>query len=138
MKTAIVTTTIFVPKLLDDYAKNIRRYKHDAFFVVIGDKKTPKATKTFCKGIEKKYKVETRYLDIPAQLRYLKRYPELNKHLLYNSIQRRNIGILLAYEMGADSVDSTSIVRNKSWHIIEKFNDRINGNKINLFSEAIK
>lgn len=104
MKTAIVTTTINVPKLLADYAKNIKQYKHDAFFVVIGDKKTPPATKIYCRKIAKQYKVDIKYLDIPDQLKYLRKFPELKGHLLYNSIQRRNIGILLAYEMGAEKI----------------------------------
>ena len=104
MKTAIITTTINVPTLLADYAKNVKKYKHDAFFVVIGDKKTPKATKPYCKKIAKQFKVTIEYLDIPDQLKYLRKFPELNKHLVYNSIQRRNIGILLAYEMGAEKI----------------------------------
>ena len=104
MKTAIITTTINVPTLLADYAKNVKQYKHDAFFVVIGDKKTPEATKSYCKKIAKKFKVTIEYLDIPDQLKYLRKFPELNKHLVYNSIQRRNIGILLAYEMGAEKI----------------------------------
>ena len=33
----------------------------------------------------------------------------------------------LANELGADSVDSTSWVRNKSWHIIEQFRNRRQG-----------
>lgn len=104
MKTAIITTTINVPKLLAAYAQNVKQYKHEAFFVVIGDKKTPSATKSYCQQVAKKYQVAIHYLDVADQLKYLRRFPELKKHLPYNSIQRRNIGILLAYELGADKI----------------------------------
>lgn len=104
MKTAIITTTINVPVLLEDYIKDGQKYEHDFFFVVIGDKKTPPETKKFCEELKEKYTIEIYCLDVEDQKEYLKKYPELDQHLLYNSIQRRNIGTLLAYEKGADIV----------------------------------
>jgi hypothetical protein len=103
MKATIVTTTINVPKLLQKYAENARYYSHkDLDFVVIGDRKSPPETADFCQTIERYYPCS--YLDIPAQQKYLDRFPELWAHLRFDSIQRRNIGLLLAYENGADVV----------------------------------
>lgn len=42
MRGAIVLTTINVPNLLEDYAKNLRNFGHsDVGFIVIGDRRTP-------------------------------------------------------------------------------------------------
>jgi hypothetical protein len=102
MKTTIVTTTINIPALLLEYARNARRYGHkDLDFVVVGDRKSPPGTADFCKSVPHYPCV---YLDIPAQQEYLSRFPELWAHLRFDSVQRRNIGTLLAYENGADVV----------------------------------
>jgi hypothetical protein len=102
-KTAIVTTTINIPKLLRQYAENARHYGHqEVSFIVIGDRKSPPETAAFCQTIEQYYRCS--YLDIPAQQKYLERFPELWTHLPFDSIQRRNIGMLLAYERGAEVV----------------------------------
>lgn len=42
--------------------------------------------------------------------------------------------IELAYNLGVDSIDSTSIQRNKSWHIIEQYNGRVGGFQGRLFN----
>lgn len=42
-----------------------------------------------------------------------------------------------AYELGADSVDSTSFCRNESWHIVEEFNSWKDGYNKTLFEEGI-
>ncbi len=104
MKSAIVTTTINVPKLLENYIKNVKQYKHDCIFIIIGDKKTPPEAKPYCLKLQKKYNVELEYLDVDDQVEYLKRFPELGEHLVFNSIQRRNIGMLLAYEKNVDFI----------------------------------
>jgi hypothetical protein len=105
MKTAIITTTINIPKLLEEYARNIKRYKHRGVgFVVVGDKKTPFSVGSFCKKLERISGLPIIYLDVTAQLKYLKKYPELRDHLVYNSIQRRNIAVLYAYENGAETI----------------------------------
>ena len=64
MKSAIVTTTINIPELLNSYVQNVKQNKHDCFFVVIGDKKTPAETKCYCQDLEKKYAIEIEYMDI--------------------------------------------------------------------------
>lgn len=103
MKTTIVTTTINIPVLLTKYAQNAKNYGHtDVDFIVIGDRKSPAGTAAFCKTIEDYY--QCTYLDIPAQEKYLDRFPKLWNHLRFDSIQRRNIGMMLAYENGADVV----------------------------------
>lgn len=105
MKIAIVTTTINVPVLLEAYIKNALKYKHkDVGFIVIGDKKTPPEAKTFCLKLARKFPYEMIFQDVNDQAVYLKQYPELAAHLPYNSIQRRNIGLLLAYEKGAQVI----------------------------------
>ena len=102
MKTTIVTTTINIPVLLLKYAENAQRYGHKNLdFVVVGDRKSPPGTADFCKSVPHYPCV---YLDIPAQREYLSRFPELWSHLRFDSVQRRNIGTLLAYENGADVV----------------------------------
>src|SRR5271169_3198294 len=104
MKTTIVTTTINVPRALEKYAENARFYGHEQVnFVVVGDKKTPAETRAFCDGINAKH-YPCEYLDIEDQREYLERYPDLWRHLPFNSIQRRNVGLLKAWEDGADVV----------------------------------
>jgi hypothetical protein len=104
MKTTIVTTTIYVPHALEKYAENARFYGHERVnFIVVGDKKTPPETRAFCDGITAKH-YPCEYLDIEDQRQYLERYPELWRHLPFNSIQRRNVGLLKAWEGGADVV----------------------------------
>ena len=117
MKTSIVTTTINIPILLTEYAKNARYHGHeDVDFITIGDRKSVPGTAEFCKSIERYY--PSIYLDIPAQQRYLDRFPDLWAHLRFDSIQRRNIGIMLAYENGADvviTIDDDNFVLNQDF-----------------------
>ncbi len=104
MKTTIVTTTIYVPGALEKYAQNARFYGHaNVSFVVIGDRKTPPETRAFCGSIAARH-YPCEYLDVEDQRDYLERYPELWRHLPFNSIQRRNVGLLKAWEDGADVV----------------------------------
>lgn len=103
MKSTIVTTTINIPTLLLQYAQNARYYGHTSLdFVVIGDRKSPLGAAEFCQKVAEYYPCS--YLDIPAQQKYLDHFPELWAHLRFDCIQRRNIGLLLAYENGADVV----------------------------------
>ena len=103
-ETAIVTTTIYVPKLLDAYATDAKRHGHDALFVVVGDKKTPTETAGYCGGLAKQSGFRVEYFDVARQEKYLERFPLLKEHLPYNSIQRRNVGILFAYEEGCATI----------------------------------
>lgn len=104
-KTTIVTTTIYVPVLLRAYAQNAKDFGHQNLdFIVIGDRKTPAGVAEFCKGIANEY-YPCEYMDIEAQRQYLEgRFPALWSHLCFDSIQRRNVGILWAWENGADTI----------------------------------
>ncbi len=117
MKVTIVNTTINIPELLLKYAENARYYGHENVdFVVIGDRKSPAGTAEFCQTVAQYCPCS--YLDIPAQQKYLDRFPELWAHLRFDSIQRRNIGLLLAYENGADTVitiDDDNFVMNQDF-----------------------
>jgi hypothetical protein len=116
MRTTIVTTTIHIPASLVEYAQNARRHGHrELDFVVIGDRKSPPETADFCRSVPH---FPCLYLDIPAQREYLKRFPELWAHLRFDSIQRRNIGMLLAYENGADvviTIDDDNLVMDQDF-----------------------
>jgi hypothetical protein len=116
MKTTIVTTTINIPILLIEYAENARYYGHtDVDFIVIGDRKSPLETAGVCKRVPH---YSCQYLDIDAQRKYLTPFPELWDHLRFDSIQRRNIGMLLAYENGADviiTIDDDNFVMNQDF-----------------------
>lgn len=104
MKTTIVTTTIYVPSALEKYGQNARFFGHsDLNFVVIGDKKTPAETRSFCETLSERHYPCT-YLGVEDQQTYLERYPALWNHLPFNSIQRRNVGLLKAWEDGADII----------------------------------
>jgi len=100
----IVTTTIYVPKLLDAYAKDAKKYGHEVLFVVVGDKKTPPETERFCRALQRKSGFRVKYFPVQEQEKYLSRFPQLKKHLVWNSIQRRNVGLLYAYEAGPETV----------------------------------
>ena len=96
----IVTTTIRVPNFLEGYQKNIERYGHTAVdFIVVGDAKSQPAIAAFCKTLP-----NCTYLDICAQEKYMEKFSELGAHLPFNSIERRNVGMLMAYENGAEVV----------------------------------
>lgn len=118
MKTAIVTTTIYVPRALEKYAQNARFYGHsDLFFVVAGDRKTPPETRAFCEGLASRY-YPCEYLGLEDQKRYLDRFPALWEHLPFDSIQRRNIALLKAWEEGADviiTIDDDNLMLNQDF-----------------------
>jgi hypothetical protein len=105
MKAAIVLTTINVPALLSGYADNFERYHHveEISFIVVGDRKTPSEAGRVLAEISARG-FEARYVDIPAQERWLRRFPDLAAVIPYNSDNRRNIGYLMAAESGADVI----------------------------------
>jgi hypothetical protein len=117
MKTTIVTTTINIPVLLLDYARNARRYGHtDVDILVIGDRKSPPETAAFCQSVDRICPCV--YLDIPAQEERMAAFPELWRHIRFDCIQRRNIGMLLAYRNGADiaiAIDDDNFVTNQDF-----------------------
>ena len=103
-KYALVTTTIFVPKLLDTYAEDIQKHGRDTIFIVIGDKKTPPETATYCADLATRTGLTVEYFSPERQEEYLASWPELRDHIQWNCIMRRNVGILYAYELGCESI----------------------------------
>ena len=101
MKATIVTTTIYVPKFLAEYSAAAERNGHDVDFIVVGDAKTPPEAEEFCKTIP-----NCTFLNLAAQAEYLKDGNRwmLGAHLPVNSVERRNIGMLLAYDRGNHTV----------------------------------
>lgn len=101
---AVVTTTIYVPKLLGSYAEDVLKHHRSALFVIIGDKKTPKETADYCADLAKRSQVRVEYFDIARQEEYLKKFPRLRDHIPYNCIERRDIGLVFAYEEGCETI----------------------------------
>ena len=88
----IVTTTINEPTIATYKFAEIA--KRDGWtFVVVGDKKTPR--------YYYQKELDCVYLCSKEQPNM---YPELSDTIGWNSIQRRNIGLLYAYEQGADVI----------------------------------
>lgn len=107
MRTCILTTTINVPALLRDYALNASEHGHrDVEFIVIGDRKTPAGAAPLCAEVERESGCRFHYFDVPRQQDFLKRFPRLNRLVPWNSIQRRNVGLIYALEQGFDNVIS--------------------------------
>ncbi|MEA3489024.1 MAG: hypothetical protein U9R44_01610 [Candidatus Omnitrophota bacterium] len=114
MKYTIVCTTIFVPKFLESYCKNIEKYGHkdNVKFYIIPDKKTPPEAAGEA-DIYRSRGFNINYVELSAQKKYLDRFPILKGKIPYNSDNRRNIGFLMAYEDGANvliSIDDDNYV----------------------------
>lgn len=101
---ALITTTINVPTVLMDYARDAQTHQRAVKFFVAGDHKTPDAVKDFCAQVTRETKVECVYLGVREQDTMMQVYPRLNAHLPYNCIQRRNVAALKAVQEGAQSI----------------------------------
>lgn len=91
-----------MPTFLKAYASNAKYYGHeDVDFIVVGDKKSPEGIAQLCASIE-----DCTYLSPEDQDKYLHSagHYELRDHLPWNTIARRNVGHLMAYERGADVI----------------------------------
>lgn len=107
MDFALVMTTINVPTILNGYADNFEKYGHknEVEFIIIGDRKTPNEAGGVIANIKKRgFKAE--YLDIPAQEKWLDKFPEMKAVIPYNSDNRRNVGYLLAAERRSEIIIS--------------------------------
>jgi hypothetical protein len=101
----LVTTTIAVPRLLEDYARDALEHgRRIEQFLVAGDRKSPPETRDFCASLESGTGIPCRFLGVEEQERLLERWPELARYLPWNSIQRRNVALLAAWEGDADVV----------------------------------
>ena len=102
--TALITTTINVPHLLMDYARDAISHGHCIKIVVTGDKKTPVQAADCCVQVSKETGIECEYMDVAAQNRFMRAYPALDAHLPWNCVQRRDVAILKAVADGAEVV----------------------------------
>jgi hypothetical protein len=121
-KTTLVITTINAPTLLEGYADNLERYGHldDAAAIVVGDRKTPHAeVATLARDLTARG-FRTEYMDLDSQAAYMRRFPDLDPLIPFNSDQRRNIGYLKAVEEGAEilvAVDDDNFVMDDDWFL---------------------
>lgn len=135
-KIFFVTTTIHKPEFIEGYFKAAQAFSDDpsnVSFIVIGDLKTPTAVAKYCEQISKQYGNEAIYLSPDNQIKWLENnnLDQLKSILPWNSIQRRNIGFLLAYQKDADIIvsldDDNYISSNKTIDLFSEI-----GNKMNL------
>ncbi len=134
MKITVTTTTIKLPYLIEDYAKDILNAGEEVDFVITGDKKSPPETLDFCKSIQDKYNVPVLFMGVDEQNNYMKKFPELDKFLPWNCIQRRNVAILKAYENGADVIiliDDDNFIATEDY--VLKHANAIKRTKINAY-----
>lgn len=102
-RTAVVLTTINQPSVIQDYLENARHYGHqDVFFVIIGDRKSPAGCGEFLTGLKSELPIQ--YLGVAEQQAWLRDYPQLDELIPWDSVQRRNLGYLLAAQQGADII----------------------------------
>jgi len=106
MKYEIVLTTINVPTLLEDYAKNFLQFDHkdEVEILVIGDKKTPNQEVENLMQKIREMGIDAEYFDIEKQELWLEKFPDLKRIIPYNSDNRRNVGYLIAGERGAEII----------------------------------
>lgn len=99
---AIVMTTINVPRLLPDYLANFRDNGWDgAEIVVVADRNTPPEAEAFCRSLGR-----VDYWSPARQEELIREFPKLGARIPWRSIQRRNLGYLVAYRRGADVIVS--------------------------------
>lgn len=102
---SVIITTIFHPKILENIAASLDHFsrKQDVEVIVIGDLKSSVETSEYVSGfIKKGFHFE--YWDVKAQKEWLKRFPDLDAMIPYNTDNRRNIGYLIAYERGRQCI----------------------------------
>ena len=119
-RVALVNTTIHVPHCLENYLKNAERHSHidRVTLIVVGDRKTPIATGEYLAGLAQRYSTKITYLDIVAQKKLMRRWPQLDLTIRYDCIQRRNIGYLQAAIDGSDviiSIDDDNYVTDEDY-----------------------
>lgn len=104
-KTVIVTTTIRLPRFLEDVFKNAHAYQRkDLCVIVIADKKTPLEARLFCASLSDRFCIPIEYYDIEEQEKELAAFPRLLKMMPYNSGSRKLIGNFMAYLRDCESL----------------------------------
>lgn len=102
-RAAIVCTTIFEPKFLDGYLRNLDVYgrRDSVDIIVIIDRKTPPTVAAACSEAERAgFRVACPTLD--EQEAFLAKFPSMRDRIPYNTDNRRNVGFLMALDIGAD------------------------------------
>jgi hypothetical protein len=110
----LLTTTINVPRVLTAYFEDAAKFtrKIDQC-IVVGDYKSPDETAEFCRNLERRFAIECRYLSVDDQKRELAKWPEFSEYLPWNSPERRNVGLMLAYRNRSDiivTIDDDNLV----------------------------
>ncbi len=102
---AVITTTINVPTLLEAYVQNFRHFDRGSIeAIVVLDRKTPLEAEPFCREVSRRYGIAITCLTVSDQKAFLSNYPEFDRIIPWNTIQRRNVGYLYAVEQGFDFV----------------------------------
>jgi hypothetical protein len=108
MKIGLATTTINEPVLLKEYAdsalEHTKNTGDEIFFIVAGDRRTPKSAETLCSDISVSHGILVEYLTPEAQLKVVKKSMQLGSLLKWDCIQRRNIAGFRALQLGADLI----------------------------------
>ncbi|MGP0062715.1 MAG: hypothetical protein ACLQGP_03815 [Isosphaeraceae bacterium] len=117
----MVITTINVPRLLEDYARNFEKFGHlhEVSALIVGDRKTPHGAVADLSANLRMTGFDARYVDLEEQDRYLDRFPRMKPLIPFNSDNRRNIGYLMAAEGGAEiivAVDDDNFVGDDDWY----------------------
>ena len=100
---AIVMTTINVPRLIPAYLDDFQRHGRGRVeIIVIGDRNTPREAEAYCAELG----AGVDYWSPARQEELLRELPALDRLLPWRSIQRRNLGYLIAYRGGADVIVS--------------------------------
>ena len=101
MDNAIITTTINIPTFLNGICKNLKKFKHSKnknIIIVIGDLKTPKQTKNYCKKLSNNYGYKIIFLDVKLQNKFFnKNYKKLYKFFPLNDAVRKLLGSIYLF-----------------------------------------
>jgi hypothetical protein len=98
---AIVVTTIHVPHFLHAYLENFQNNNRaDVEFIIIADVNTSPEAEAYCRSLCSDHQID--YWNPARQSEFLREFPRLDALLPWRSIQRRNLGYLIAWQRGAD------------------------------------
>ena len=97
MNYSIIITTIYVPKVLDAFARNFELFGHkdEVEIIVIGDLRSPSETSDYVAQFARQG-FHFEYWDVEKQRSWLSRFPDIAQEIPYNSDNRRNVGYLIA------------------------------------------
>jgi hypothetical protein len=115
MRITLITTTIHVPELLNEYARKFSSKNDKLNFIIAGDRKTPDLS-GFCEGIESKFGIQAECLTLKAEEELSE---GLYKHIPLDSVPRRNFAILKAYRDNADviiTIDDDNLIQDPSYY----------------------